>query len=71
MANVALLNPGSESRVCQEMLAAAMARKTKLDSELTANLLDRETYLLKIGAAMELKRLIDEMQQVYDREFKV
>jgi hypothetical protein len=69
--NVALLNPQVESAVCQRMIEAVTERKDRLDRDLTANVLDRENYLLKIGAARELEQLLVAMNQLYEREFKV
>ena len=71
MADVALLNPQVESEICKRMIDAAMVRQQKIHQALTTSVLDRETYLLKIGAASELDRLLQEMQQMYDREFRV
>lgn len=72
MAEVALLNPGEkDADAAREMLFAAKSRREKLQHELSLTVLDREQYLLKIGASKELQSLENEMQRAYDRRFKV
>lgn len=72
MVEVALLNPKpQDDGAAKEMLFAVKARREKLQHELSAMVLDREQYLLKIGASKELVSLEAEMQRAYDRRFKV
>jgi len=67
----ALLNPQAESAVCRRMISLAEDQVKKLDLALTTSVLEREHYLQKIGAAAELRRLIDNMKVEYAREFNV
>ena len=71
MADVALLNPQKENEVARSFIDLAADRLGKLQVELGSTVMDRERYLLKIGAATEIDRLISDMQQLYDRKFKV
>lgn len=67
----ALLNPEVEARAARTMIDVVTTRIGRLHTELTTSVLEREQYLLKIGAARELEQLQSSMQREYDRHFKV
>ena len=69
--NLALLNPAVESDVCRRMMEVTQAHLEKLESGLTGSVLERETYLQKIGAVTELRRILERQQELYKREFEV
>jgi hypothetical protein len=71
MSEVALLNPQVEAAAAKAMINVAATRLGNLQQALTASVLDRETYLQKIGAATELDRLLADMQREYARHFEV
>ena len=67
---VPLLNDPREAEVAQRMVHIISHRLDALHQELTSSVLDREQYLLKIGASSELRRVRDELQLEYDRNFR-
>ena len=71
MSEVALLNTNEDAKASKAMIATVQNRIDRLTGELTTTVLDRENYLLKIGASQHLKGLLKEMQMEYDRNFKV
>ena len=56
-----MLNPVTELGVARELLTLLEDRIAELDTALTTDLLDRETYLQRIGARTELKRQLDDL----------
>ena len=69
--NVALLNPAVESDVCRRMMDVTRSQLEKLEQTLTGSVLDREQYLLKIGALSEVRRVLDRQEELYKREFEI
>ena len=67
----ALLNPQVEAAACKRMIAVVEERKQQVDLALTTSVLDRETYLLKIGASKELFQVLTIMKREYEREFNI
>jgi hypothetical protein len=66
-----LLNPQQEAAACRSMIRQVESMISASKSALTTSVLDRETYLVKIGGVMELERALSLMQREYDRNFKV
>jgi hypothetical protein len=72
MSEVALLNPAPpEDGAAKDMLMSVKTRRERLEKELSTTVLDREQYLVKIGASRELTALEAEMQRAFDRRYKV
>lgn len=71
MSDVALLNPAQEAEVCAKMLTSVKGRLEVIDRDLTTTVLDRDQYLMKIGAAKELRVLEMSLQRIYDQNFNV
>jgi hypothetical protein len=72
MSGVALLNPAApDDGAAKDMLMAVKERRERLQGELSTTVLDREQYLVKIGASKELVALETEMQRAFDRRYKV
>jgi len=69
--NVALLNPAVESDVCRRMMDVTRSQLEKLEQALTGSVLDRDQYLLKIGALSEVRRVLDRQEELYKREFEI
>ena len=67
----ALLNPQNEDAVGLAMLRAVAHRKVNITAALTEQILEREQYLLKIGALKELDALEANLQREYNRVYKV
>ncbi len=67
---VALLNEPLEASVCLKMIHAVDEQATILNGSLVTTVLDREQYLLKIGATKELEVVKARLQQIYDSNFK-
>lgn len=71
MTDLALLNPQADGEAAGQMLIVAKGRLERLERELTTTVLDRDKYLLKIGAAQELRLIVNDLQVTYDRHFRV
>lgn len=71
MTEVALLNPAQDAEACKAMMSVGRKRREALSAALTSSVLDRETYLQKIGALNELDRFLSDMQREHDRRFAV
>lgn len=71
MAGVALLNPGQDAKASKAMIATVQSRVDRITHELTTTVLDRDNYLLKMGAIGSLRGLLKDMQIEYDRNFEV
>jgi hypothetical protein len=67
----ALLNPPVEAAICRKMIALVSQRANLLERELGTTLLDRETYLQKLGAARELRAMDRTLTLTYNREFNI
>lgn len=65
MTNVPLLNPQIEIEVAKAMIASAGRQLRQIEGTLVSKVLDREMYLQNIGAANMLRRLVDELNQIY------
>jgi len=68
---VALLNPAVESDVCRRMIDVTRSQLEKLEQALTGSVLDRDQYLLKIGALSEVQRVLERQEELYKREFEI
>jgi len=68
---VALLNPAVESDVCRRMIDVTRSQLEKLEQALTGSVLDRDQYLLKIGALSEVRRVLERQEELYKREFEI
>ncbi len=62
-----LLNPQTELDGARRIIQLASSRLENLDKALTETVLEREAYLQKIGAAQELRNLIEDMNETYRR----
>lgn len=71
MTDVALLNPTTDADGCQAMLSVARQLLEQREKELVTAVLDRETYLQKIGAANALRTLIARMEREFSRRFEI
>ena len=69
--SVALLNPPLEAAVCREMIAHARSRMAVTENRLLGTVLERDLYLKTIAAHMELRALIEDLEQVYRTHFNV
>ena len=70
MTDLALLNPAKESACVEEMLLYVDVQIEKLETQLATSLMDRETYLQKFGAATELRRVRDDLKEIYKRRMR-
>ena len=70
MSEVQLLNAPVEAAVCNQMMEAVASRLLSLEHHLGTYVLDREIYLQKMGAANELRSVHNDLQTVYERNFK-
>ena len=71
MADVQLLNPTPDADASKAMILLAQRRLAVLEEELTQVVLERDKYLTKIGAVLELRRLTKELGMEYSRRFEV
>lgn len=71
MADVQLLNPTPDADASKAMILVAQRRLAVLEEELTQVVLERDKYLTKIGAVLELRRLTKELGMEYSRRFEV
>ena len=66
--SVPLLNPQHDSELAWKMLTVTEEHMTRLATTLTTAVLDRETYLLTVGAHIELRKLRDQLRHIYRKE---
>lgn len=66
-----LLNEAVEAQVCKQMLAAIDRRVGAAEEVVTGSILERDKYLMKMGALLELKTLAEEQQRIHDSNFRI
>lgn len=65
-----ILNPPEEAAACREMIHATQEQIAITESSLTGSVLDRETYLQKIGALLALRQNLKTLETIYRRRFE-
>lgn len=66
---VALINDPREAETCQEMIASVRKAREAIEHMLISTVLDRETYLLKMGAADALRSQQEELHALFRRRY--
>lgn len=71
MTREALLNAPREAATCKRMVEALEKRLREHEKILTRSVVDRETYIERMGRIMETRASIEELKSIYAREFEV
>jgi GTP1/Obg family GTP-binding protein len=70
MARGGLLNPPVEAAACRKMIDHVAEKLRTYERELASVVLDRERYLLLMGNIQSTRTHLQEMRQIYAREFE-
>jgi len=66
-----ILNPPETSAACLRMIGAVRQEQEAVESVLSTTILDRETYLQRMGEVLILRKLRENLERIYRETFEV